>query len=86
MGLNIKNAETEKLITELAELTGQSKTAAVTEAVRKEISVIRKTKRPKGALAAELMRIGKDAASRMTKAEREWDYNADLYDEKGLPK
>jgi antitoxin VapB len=86
MGLNIKNAEAERLITELAELTGQSKTAALTEAVRKEIKAVRKIKRPKGALAAELMRIGKDAASRMTKAEREWDYDADLYDEKGLPK
>ncbi|CCQ74385.1 type II toxin-antitoxin system VapB family antitoxin [Magnetospira sp. QH-2] len=35
MALNIKNAETEALVTELARLTGRSKTATVTEALRK---------------------------------------------------
>lgn len=86
MGLNIKNAETERLIKELASLTGQSQTAAVTEAVRKEIKAVRGSKRQKGALAAELMRIGREAAARMTEEERNWDYDAFLYDENGLPK
>lgn len=86
MGLNIKNPETERLIKELAELTGQSQTAAVTEAVRKEIEAVRHSKRKKGALAAELMRIGHEAAALMTEEERNWDYNAFLYDENGLPR
>jgi antitoxin VapB len=86
MGLNIKNAETERLIKELAELTGQSQTAAVTTAVRKEIKAVRDGKRQKGALAAELMRIGREAAALMTEEERHWDYDAFLYDENGLPK
>ncbi len=86
MGLNIKNAETERLIKELAELTGQSQTAAVTEAVRKEIKVVRDSRRQKGALAAELMRIGHEAAALMTEEERTWDYDAFLYDENGMPK
>ena len=34
MGINIKNPETVRLIKELAELTGEGQTAAVTEAVR----------------------------------------------------
>jgi antitoxin VapB len=34
MGINIKNAETERLIRELAELTGEGKTEAVETAVR----------------------------------------------------
>jgi antitoxin VapB len=86
MGLNIKNAETERLIKELAELTGQSQTAAVTTAVRNEIKSVRDSKRQKGALAAELMRIGREAAALMTEEERNWDYDAFLYDENGLPK
>jgi len=86
MGLNIKNAETERLIKELAELTGKSQTAAVTEAVRKEIEAVRGSKRKKGELAAEIMRIGREAAAHMTEEERNWDYDTFLYDEKGLPK
>ena len=86
MGLNLKNPETERLIKELAELTGQTQTAAVTEAVRKQLEALRPAKRPKGALAAELMRIGRDAAALMTEEERNWDYDAFLYDENGLPK
>jgi len=35
MALNIKNAEAEKLVAEVASLTGQSKTAAVIDALHK---------------------------------------------------
>jgi antitoxin VapB len=87
MGLNIKNAEAERLIKELAELTGQSKTAAVTDAVRKEIKTLRKGKRRKGALADELMRIGKECAAAMAKGPGKMMKIEDLYDNKtGLPK
>lgn len=37
MGINIKNPETERLIRELADLTGEGKTEAVTTAVRERI-------------------------------------------------
>jgi antitoxin VapB len=37
MGVNIKNAETERLIRELAEMTGEGKTEAVEKAVRDRI-------------------------------------------------
>jgi antitoxin VapB len=87
MGLNIKNAEAERLVTELAEMTGQSKTAAITTAVRKEIKAIRRGKRPKGELAAEIMRIGRECADIIAKTPGKMMKIEDLYDdETGLPK
>ena len=41
MAMNIKNDETQKLTNELAKLTGESMTAAVTEAVRERLDRIR---------------------------------------------
>jgi antitoxin VapB len=87
MSLNIKNPETYRLAKELAEQTGESLTAAVTEAIRVRLQDVKRKKRPPGELAAELMRIGRDIASRMTDEERNFDYDAYLYDEEtGLPK
>ena len=81
MGLNIKNSETERLIQELAEATGQTLTGAITEAVREKLDRVRR----KG-LADRLMEIGREAASRMTEEERTFNYDDWLYDENGLPK
>ena len=47
MGLNIKNEETCRLVQELAQLTGESLTAAVTDAVKEKLSkcaIVRETK------------------------------------------
>ena len=41
MGLHIKSEETHRLARELARLTGESMTAAVTEAVRERIDRLR---------------------------------------------
>ena len=41
MGLNIKNEETCRLVQELAQLTGESLTAAVTGAVKEKLSHLR---------------------------------------------
>jgi hypothetical protein len=41
-GLNIKNEETHQLVRELARLTGESMTAAVTEAVRERLDRVRR--------------------------------------------
>jgi antitoxin VapB len=87
MGLNIKNPETCRLARELAAQTGESVTAAVTEALRARLQEVKRRKRPKGELAKELMRIGQEIASRLTEEERNFDYDAYLYDEEtGLPK
>lgn len=87
MGLNIKNPETERLVQELAELTGETLTAAVTHAVRERIERVKREKRPKGALAAELMQIGRECAEALAKSPRKMMDVEDLYDEEtGLPK
>lgn len=87
MSLNIKNPEAHELAKELARETGESMTVAVTEALRARLQEVRRKKRPKGELAAELMRIGGEMASRMTEEERNFDYDAFLYDEEtGFPK
>ena len=87
MSLNIKTEEAHRLAHELADLTGESLTAAVTEALRQRLEKVRRDKRPKGQLAADLMRIGRETAALMTEEERNFDYDAFLYDEEtGLPK
>jgi antitoxin VapB len=84
MSLNIKNAETERLINELARLSGESKTAAVTAAVRERLAQLRAKK---GApLAERLVAIGEDCASRLDRKTRALDHDALLYDRYGLPK
>jgi antitoxin VapB len=84
MSLNIKNSEACQLIQELAELTGESLTGAVTTAVRERLVRLREQR--KGSLADRLLAIGRDCAKRLGKDYRELDHDALLYDEKGLPR
>lgn len=48
MRLNIKNPETDRLARELADLTGDSLTGAVTKAVREQLTKIRRVRDPDG--------------------------------------
>jgi len=83
MGLNIKNAETHRLVQELAGLTGESMTAAVTEAVRERLDRVR---RERGiSLADRLLEIGKECAAHLKEPFRSIDHGDLLYDERGLP-
>lgn len=82
--LNIKNAETCRLISELAELTGETMTAAVTVAVRQRLNQLRGKSR--AGLAQRLLAIGKDCADHLGDEFRTFDYDALLYDERGLPR
>ena len=84
MGLNIKNEETHRLVEELAQLTGETMTAAVTEAVRERLDRIRRER--DGRLADRLLTIGKDCAARLKEPFRSADHAALLYDEHGLPR
>jgi antitoxin VapB len=81
MGMNIKDEEAHRLAKELAALTGESLTKAVTEAIREKLE----RERRKG-LADRLMAIGKDAAAHLKEPFRSIDIDEYLYDEKGLPK
>jgi antitoxin VapB len=84
MSLNIKNAEAHRLAQELAQLTGESLTTAVTLALRERLERTRgSVQRP---LAERLLRIGQDCAARLKEPYRSVDHGELLYDEMGLPK
>jgi antitoxin VapB len=57
MGINIKNPETERLIRELAELTGKGQTEVVTEAVAEKLNRLGRE-----GLAERLLTIGRETA------------------------
>ena len=84
MGLNIKNEETHRLARELSQLTGESMTDAVTEAVRERLDRLRH-ERSIG-LADRLLAIGRDCAARLKEPYRSADHGDLLYDERGLPR
>ena len=84
MSLNIKNEQTHKLAQELARLTGESMTVAVSEAIRERLERV-KSKGDKG-LAARLVKIGQGCADRWKEPYRSMDHADLLYDENGLPK
>jgi len=84
MALNIKNEETCALIEELAQVTGESMTQAVTEAVRERLE--RTKTNPKAGVAKKLMTIARDTAPRIKEPFKSTPHGDLLYDEKGLPK
>jgi antitoxin VapB len=84
MALNIKNKKTEQLVHELSEVTGESMTTAITEAVRERLERAR-AERGEG-LVDRLLKIGNDCASHLREPYRSIDHGELLYDEKGLPR
>ena len=84
MSLNIKNAETYRLAHELADLTGESVTGAVTESVRERLERMRGGE--PGTLAARLLAIGRDCAERLPEPFRTLDHADLLYGDDGLPR
>jgi antitoxin VapB len=81
MGINIKNPETTRLIRELAELTGEGQTEAVTTAVKERLERLAAERRE---VAAHIMEIAKITGPRLKGLP---DHGDLLYDEKtGLPK
>lgn len=85
MSLNIKNQDADKLAHELAEITGESLTEAVTVALKERLLRVRR-EQDLQARAGRILAIGRDAASRMPEWFRSADHADLLYDEKGLPK
>lgn len=90
MSLNIKNAETYRLVRELADATGESMTAAVTEAVRERLGRIRAERAESDVqIEARLERIHALVELMRDRAPAGyWDQDFDkmLYDERGLPR
>lgn len=83
MALNIRNRTTEELAATLARLTGETKTRAVTTALRDRLERIRRRRTGRG-LADELDEIALRCASLPVLDERAAE---DIlgYDERGLP-
>jgi antitoxin VapB len=84
MSLNIKNREAHRLAEELAKLTGESMTAAVTIAVRERLDRVRQEYNL--SLADRLLAIGRDCAAHLKEPFRSADHADLLYDEHGLPR
>lgn len=83
MALNIRNRTTEELAATLAELTGETKTQAVTRALRDRLVKIRRRRAGRD-VCTELDEIARHCASLPIVDNREPD---DIlgYDEHGLP-
>jgi antitoxin VapB len=84
MSMNIKNQDAHKLARQLAGLTGETLTEAVTEAVRERLKRVQD--KHAGKLSDRLLEIGRDCAVRLKEPFRSADHGDLLYDEKGLPK
>jgi len=84
MSLNIKNEEAHRLAQELARLTGESMTAAVSEAIRERLERVRANSG--NDLARRIMNIAKECGPLWKEPYRSIDIDELLYDEDGLPK
>jgi antitoxin VapB len=84
MCLNIKDEKTHRLARELARLTGESMTAAVSEVIRERLQRVQGES--KGDLAERLLKIGRECAAHMKEPYKSMDHGDLLYDEKGMPK
>jgi antitoxin VapB len=84
MPLNIRSQETEELANALAKLTGETKTEAVTQALRERIQRVRRA-RTKRRLADELDEIALHCSTLPVRDTRSADEIMG-YDENGLPR
>jgi hypothetical protein len=79
--LNIKSDEAYELAHFIAKRQGKSVTAAVTDLLKRE-----KRELTKDELLEKWTRIGRENRRTADPKWLNWDYDADLYDENGLPK
>ena len=85
MGLNIKNEETCRLAGELAQLTGETKTGAITQALRERLE--REAKQRGVSTRLRRMRaIAEHCASLVGPGLSSVQHGDLLYDEHGLPR
>ncbi len=85
MALNIRNSKTEKLASNLAKLTGETKTRAVTIALQERFDKEKqKRSNAKGILFEELMEIAKHSGS-LTVLDERSDDEILGYDDSGVP-
>lgn len=85
MSLNIKNDETCRLAGELARLTGETMTGAITVSLRERLAREKRLRNAE-ALTRELHAIGQRCASLLRPGPAAVEHGNLLYDEQGLPK
>ena len=85
MSLNIKNEETCRLAGELARLTGETTTGAITVALRERLER-EKRERTVEARLREIRAIAERCAKLMRDGPSAVDHGDFLYDEHGLPR
>ena len=85
MSLNIKNKETRRLAGELARLTGETMTGAITVALQERLERERR-ERSVEARVQELHAIGQRCARLLHDGPSAVEHGDFLYDERGLPK
>ena len=83
MALNIKNKETRRLAVELAELTGETMTGAITVALKERLERQREIQERLRNMRAISKRCAAMIRNDWPSAVEHGDY---LYDERGLPK
>jgi antitoxin VapB len=84
VALSIKSEEASKLAREVAELTGETLTTAVTVALEERVKRLRRER--DAGLKERLMAIAKDAGARWREPYKSIDHGELLYDERGLPR
>lgn len=82
MALTIKNSEAERLSRELARLTGETITSAITVAVRDRLTHLRAGRDEPRARAARILDLGQKISAALP---RDGLRPEDLYDDSGLP-
>ncbi len=85
MSLTIKNAETCRLASELAELTGETKTTAITVALRQRLERKRHEASAEHRVE-EILAVARRCADSLGPGPVAVDHGDVLYDERGLPK
>ena len=85
MSLDIKNEEACRLAGELARLTGETMTGAITVALRDRLER-EKRRRNVDARVRSLLAIGQRCAARLGPGPSAVEHGDFLYDEQGLPK
>lgn len=85
MGINIKNEETCGLAMELAQLTGETMTGAITVALKERLERER-SERSTEARVRRLLAIGERCAGMLGDGPSAAEHGDLLYDERGVPK
>lgn len=86
MSLNIKNEETVRLVRELAEALQVSMTAAIADAVRARLAEVRAETTAPAFDVEEALAFAAEIGKRLGDEYLSQDFDALLYDERGLPK